>query len=116
MLRIQRLYNFKGLVTLLLVLSLLLSMLSFMTISASAEGIDTSAVQSAVTSDLNGDIEDVGDTEPGAPADDVIVEENPSDASLEQTNEYLRYITGFLLFIVICIIIWAVIKFFDMFF
>lgn len=86
----------------MLVITLFVSIFS---ISASAETIDNNSGEAVVITDEEVPVVDT-ETET----------EIPSASDLEQTNEYLKYITGILIFFLIAFLFWAVYKFFNLFF
>lgn len=90
----MRLYKYNKILAFMLALAFVVSLFSF---SVSAEGVNVPS-----------DFLTVEDTQ----LDNTVME----DASMEQTNEYLRYITGFLLFICIYLLIKAVYRILSIFF
>ena len=92
--------NYNKILIFVLVIAVFVSM---MAISASATEIDT--IEETVVDTI---------TEESTITEDETVTD--SSADLAETNEYLRYITGFLLFFVIVLLFHYAYKFFNLFF
>ena len=105
--KVLRLYNYKFVLSLLMVFSLVMSFCSF------------NVYANEPTNDVL--VEDT--TTEGTTTEPIIEENATTENSLtgeitdtELTNEYLKYITGILIFFLVCFLFWACYKFFAMFF